>query len=254
MKAVILCGGLGSRLGEETELKPKPMVAVGGEPILCHIMKIYEKFGIREFILALGYKSEYIKDYFLKYYRLNSDLEVDLSTGDVSFLRKVKKNWKIQLIDTGIDTMTGGRLKRLKPYLKGEEEFMLTYGDGVANVNIDELLKFHKEHKKIATVTAVKPTARFGGLHFDGDLITTFTEKPQEGEGWINGGFFVFGSKVFDYLGGDGTVLEREPLENLSRDQQLVAYRHDGFWQCMDTIREKQLLEEYYSSGNPPWV
>jgi len=252
LKIVILCGGLGTRLSEETTVRPKPMVEIGGKPLLWHIMNIYGFYGYKEFIIALGYKGEVIKEYFLNHYHHQSDLTIDLKTGEVITSNTNFKDWIVHLVDTGIYSMTGGRLDRLKRKLKGEC-FMLTYGDGVSNVDINKLVEFHKSHGKIATVTAVRPTPRFGGLTLNGNQIITFTEKPQTGEGRINGGFFVFRPEVFEYLSGDNTILEREPLENLAKDGQLMAFKHDGFWQCMDTLRDKQLLEELWESGNPPW-
>lgn len=254
MKVVILAGGLGTRLSEETTVKPKPMVEIGGKPILWHIMNIYSAHGFKEFIIALGYKGEVIKEYFLNYYHHQSDLIIDLKSGRVTATNNNNfKDWLIHLVDTGLNSMTGGRLYRLKDRLSGET-FMLTYGDGVSNVDINTLVNFHKSHGRIATVTAVKPSARFGGLKFNGDTVTEFTEKPQTGEGWINGGYFVFEPEVFKYLSGDQTVLEREPLENLSRDGQLMAYKHDGFWQCMDTNRDRDVLEKFWQSGKAPWI
>lgn len=252
MKIVILCGGMGTRLREETEYKPKPMIRIGDYPIVWHIMNIYAAYGFNEFIVALGYKGEVLKEYFANYYRLQGDLTISLKNGEIIVTKKCYREWTVHLINTGINSMTGGRLYRLKNKLK-DETFMLTYGDGVSNVDINKLLEFHKSHKKIATVTAVKPSARFGGMKFNGDRIIEFTEKPQTGEGWINGGFFVFEPKVFDYLHGDDIVLEREPLENLVKDCQLMAYKHDGFWQCMDTLRDKQLLDNLWAGGNAPW-
>ncbi len=253
MKVVILCGGLGTRLSEETELKPKPMVEIGGRPILWHILKHYAHYGFNEFALALGYKGEVIKRYLLEYYYLSSSLTVQLDEGKATaHQHKERENWRVHLVDTGNQTQTGGRLKRLAVLLE-QETFMMTYGDGVSNVNLRKLLEFHRSHKKLATVTAVRPPARFGGLVFDGDLITEFTEKPQVGEGWINGGFFVFEPQVLDYLEGDDTILEREPLERLAKDRQLVAYRHDDFWQCMDTLRDTRLLESLWQTSKAPW-
>ena len=252
MKVVILAGGFGTRLSEETELKPKPMVEVGGRPILWHIMKGYAHYGYKEFALALGYKGEVIKRYFLDYARLNSSFTVNLNSGDVMRRQPCRDDWTVHLIDTGLHTITGGRVKRMGP-LVGHETFLMTYGDGVCNVNLNELVKFHRKHGKLATVTAVRPPARFGGLVFDGDQVVEFTEKPQVGEGWINGGFYVFEPPVLDYIAGDETHLEREPLERLAADGQLMAYRHDDFWQCMDNIRDLRLLESLWSSGKAPW-
>ncbi len=252
MKVVILCGGLGTRLSEETELKPKPMVEIGERPILWHILKHYAYYGFNEFALALGYKGEIIKRFFLEHYYLSSSLSVQLAKGQATAHDKDREDWLVHLVDTGSQTQTGGRLKRLQGLI-GQETFMMTYGDGVSNVDLKRLLEFHRSHKKLATVTAVRPPARFGGLVFDGDLIKEFTEKPQVGEGWINGGFFVFEPQVFDYLEGDETILEREPLERLAKDRQLVAYRHDNFWQCMDTLRDTRLLESLWQSGKAPW-
>lgn len=252
MKTVILCGGLGTRLSEETHLKPKPMVEIGEKPILWHIMNIYSAHGFNEFILALGYKGEAVKKYFLNYYNFQSDLTISLKTGEITASKNCYRDWTVHLVDTGLNSMTGGRLYRLRDRLKGET-FMLTYGDGVSNIDIDKLLKFHKSHGKIATITAVKPSARFGGMKFNGDRVIEFTEKPQTGEGWINGGFFVFESEIFNYLHGDETILERDPLENLSKDGQLIAFKHDGFWQCMDTVRDRDLLERLWQTGEAPW-
>ncbi|RJX31013.1 MAG: glucose-1-phosphate cytidylyltransferase [Oxalobacter sp.] len=253
MKVVILCGGLGTRLAEETQVKPKPMVEIGGRPILWHIMKIYERYGHLDFLLALGYKGEVIKDYFLNYHAHQSDLSVRLKTGDVEYGAPTSEDWRVGLISTGAASMTGGRLLRLKPHLKNQGTFMLTYGDGVSNVDIKELLAFHRSHGKMATVTAVRPPARFGDLAIEGGKVMRFAEKPQAGEGWINGGFFVFEAGVFDYLESDATVLEREPLERLAADGQLMAYHHSGYWQSMDTLRDKQALEEQWASGAAPW-
>lgn len=236
MEVVILCGGLGTRLGNETQLKPKPMVEIGGKPIVWHIMKIFEKHGIRDFHLALGYKANIIKDYFLKYNSLNEE------------------NWIINLQDTGLNTMTGGRLLRLKESLKNEETFMLTYGDGVSNIDLTKLLQFHKSHGKIATVTAVRPPVRFGELIIKNNKVEEFAEKPQAGKGWINGGFFVFNKEIFNYIKDDSIMLEREPLEKLSKTGELMAYKHHDFWQCMDTIREKEILEKLWSSNNAVWL
>lgn len=251
MKTVILAGGLGTRLGEETTIKPKPMVEIGGKPILWHIMNIYDHHGFNEFIIALGYKGEVIKEYFLSYYNLQSELTIFLKNGAVTAKRNCQRDWLVHLIDTGVNSMTGGRLHRLQEKI-GNETFMLTYGDGVSDVALDKLVEFHKSHGKIATVTAVKPTARFGGISFEGNRVCNFKEKPQAGEGWINGGFFVFEPEIFNYLHGDETILEADPLENLAKDNQLMAYRHEGFWQCMDTIRDKNHLEELWQT-EAPW-
>jgi glucose-1-phosphate cytidylyltransferase len=252
MKVVILAGGFGTRLAEETDRIPKPMVEIGGRPILWHIMKHYAHYGFKEFFIALGYKGEVIKRYFLDYYLINSNLTINLSNGDVQVHNKQGEDWIVHLVDTGLHTLTGGRVKRLEPWLK-DETFMVTYGDGVSDIDLQDLLRFHRSHGKLATVTAVRPPARFGGMIFDGDLVAEFTEKPQIGEGWINGGFMVFEPGVFDYLEGDHTSLEADALERLAADRQLVAYRHDGFWQCMDTLRDVRLLESLWQSGKPPW-
>lgn len=254
MKTVILCGGLGTRLSEETQLKPKPMVEIGGRPILWHIMKVYERHGLNDFMLALGYKGEVIKDYFINYHARQSDLTVHLKNGNLEYSNPTSEDWHVSLIDTGAMSMTGGRLLRLKPHLLDTGTFMLTYGDGVSDVDISSLIKFHKSHGKIATVTAVRPSARFGGMHIGDGKVHDFKEKPQSGEGWINGGFFVFESEVFDYLSDDKTILEQSPLENLVNDDQLMAYEHFGYWQCMDTIRDRDALQELWQSGNSPWL
>jgi glucose-1-phosphate cytidylyltransferase len=252
LKTVILAGGLGTRLAEETGVKPKPMVEIGGRPVLWHVMKHYSAHGFNEFFIALGYKGEMIKRYFLDYYPLYGDLDVDLSSGRVEVNNNECEPWKIHLVDTGSDSMTGGRVLRLAKLL-GDETFMLTYGDGVTNVDLGRLLEFHRSHGKIATVTAVRPPSRFGGLVFKGDGVAEFTEKPQIGEGWINGGFMVFEPTVFDYMRDDSTVLERDVLETLAGEGQLMAYRHEGFWQCMDTIRDVQLLQSLWEEGRAEW-
>lgn len=252
MKVVILAGGLGTRLAEETEVRPKPMVPIGGRPILWHIMKYYASFGFREFYVALGYKGEDIKRYFLDYHGLAKSVTVELATGRASFHESEIDDWTVNLIDTGSGTDTGGRLKRLQPWLE-EGTFMLTYGDGVCNVDLHALLAFHKRNGRVGTLTAVRPPARFGALHFEGDLVTQFTEKPQIGEGWINGGFMCFEPRIFDYIAGDEDSLEIEALEKLARDHQLAAYKHDKFWQCMDTLRDVRLLESLWRSDGAPW-
>lgn len=252
MKVAILAGGVGTRLAEETEIKPKPMVEVGGTPIIMHIMRHYARYGHNEFAIALGYKGEYIKKYMMDYASLQSHLTVDLKTGNVKQHGTDKLDWKVDLVDTGRDTLTGGRIKRLAPFI-GNETFMLTWGDGVSDVDLDKLLAFHQSHGKLATVTAVRPTARFGHLEFDGDRVVEFSEKPQTAEGWINGAFFVLEPAVFDYIEGDATQWEHEPMERLANEGQLMAYRHNSFWQCMDTLRDKKLLEELWESGKAPW-
>lgn len=252
MKVIILAGGLGTRLEEETTVKPKPMVEIGGKPMLWHIMNIYAAHGFREFVIALGYKGEIIKDYFVNFYALNNDLTIDLGAGRTTVHDRNQPNWTVHLVDTGIQTGTGGRMKRLEPWI-GKQSFMLTYGDGLTDLNIRELVEFHKSHGKLATVTAVRPPARFGGLRFDGNQVEEFTEKPQAGEGWINGGFFVLEPGVFSYIEEDMAMWERDPLEQLTGEGQLVAYKYEGFWQAMDTLREKRLLESLWDSGNAPW-
>jgi glucose-1-phosphate cytidylyltransferase len=254
VKIVILCGGLGTRLSEETHLKPKPMVEIGGRPILWHIMKGFERHGMRDFMLALGYKGELIKDYFLNYHARQSNLSVHLQSGRVTFCQPMAEDWDVSLIDTGLHTLTGGRLLRLKSHLQSGGRFMLTYGDGVADVDIEALLAFHASHGRIATVTAVRPSARFGGIQIGDGRVLSFKEKPQSGEGWINGGFFVFEPEVFDYLKDDQTILEQSPLEALTHDQQLMAFEHGGYWQCMDTIRDRDALQLAWDSGNTPWL
>jgi glucose-1-phosphate cytidylyltransferase len=253
VRVAILAGGVGSRIVEETEVKPKPMVEIGGRPILWHIMRYYAAYGYDEFVVALGYKGEVIKRYMADYCSLASDLTVDLGTGALERHEGERDDWRVSLIDTGQGTATGGRIKRLAPHL-GNETFMLTWGDGVATVDLDELLAFHRAHGKLATLTAVRPPARFGHLEMTGDQIVEFSEKPQAGEGWINGAFFVLEPQVFDYIAGDDTQFEKEPLEQLAKDGQLMAYRHYGFWQCMDTLRDKKLLEELWESGEAPWA
>jgi glucose-1-phosphate cytidylyltransferase len=252
MKTVILAGGLGTRLSEETDVTPKPMVEIGGLPILWHIMKIYSAHGFDEFIVALGYRPEVVKNFFLNYYYLRNDFTIRVGDGTVDVHDGERDEWCVHLFDTGVETQTGGRIKRLASYI-ADATFMLTYGDGVADVDLRRLLAFHRDHGRLATVTAVRPPARFGGLAFEGELVTEFTEKPQIGEGWINGGFFVLEAQVLDYIDGDETIWEREPLERLAEDGQLVAYKHDGFWQPMDTLRDVRLLESLWHEDKPPW-
>jgi glucose-1-phosphate cytidylyltransferase len=252
VKVALLAGGLGSRLSEETVTKPKPMVEVGGKPILWHIIKYYVAAGFDDFVVALGYKGEYIKSWMADSASLTADITVDMRTGGLLRHGGQTDDWRVALIDTGQKTGTGGRIKRLGPYL-GNETFMLTWGDGVSDVDLKALLAFHKSHGKLCTLTAVRPPARFGHLEIEGDAITEFSEKPQTGEGWINGAFFVCEPGVLDYIADDSVMFEKEPLEGLAKDGQLMAYRHDGFWQCMDTIRDKNLLERYWESGDAPW-
>lgn len=252
MKVAILAGGLGTRLSEETVARPKPMVEIGGRPILWHIMSLYAAQGFDDFVVALGYRSEVVKQYFLNIHALSNDLTVDLSSGEVTLHRQSDFRGRVTLVDTGANTQTGGRVKRLQPWLDGET-FMLTYGDGLADVDLDELLQFHRGHGRLVTVTAVRPPSRFGGLVIRDDEVKRFDEKPQNGEGWINGGFFVMEPGVFDFIRGDETPLERQPMERLVEAGQLMAYRHPGFWQPMDTLRDRHVLEELWSSGSAPW-
>jgi glucose-1-phosphate cytidylyltransferase len=253
VKVGILAGGVGSRLAEETETKPKPMVEIGGYPILWHIMKRYHHFGFSDFVIALGYKGEYIKRYFLEYAALHGDLSICGSDGAVSWREgHQREDWKIDLIETGEKTQTGGRIKRLAPYI-GDKTFMLTWGDGVADIDLNKLLEFHKSHGRLATVTAVRPIARFGKLDMLNGQVVRFSEKPQMEEGWINGAFFVLEPEVFEYVEGDDTQWEKEPMERLSEDGQLMAYCHESFWQCMDSLREKVMLESMWQSGQAPW-
>ncbi|MBE7385925.1 MAG: glucose-1-phosphate cytidylyltransferase [Leptolyngbya sp. SIO1E4] len=252
MKVGILAGGLGTRLAEETTEKPKPMVEIGGRPILWHIMMHYAHHGFKDFAIALGYKGEIIKKYMVDYCSFNSNLTVNLQNGSVKRHANYSPDWTVDLIDTGLYTNTGGRIKHLMPYL-GNETFMLTWGDGVSDINLKELLAFHHSHGKLATLTAVHPPARFGHLELEGDQIVEFSEKPQTREGWINGAFFVLEPGIFDYITGDDTQWEKEPLERLAADGQLMAYKYIGFWQCMDTLRDKRRLESIYSTGKAPW-
>jgi glucose-1-phosphate cytidylyltransferase len=253
MKVAILAGGLGSRLAEETEIRPKPMVEIGGKPLLWHIMSIYAHYGFRDFTVALGYKGDYIKRWFRDYSGLQGNMTIATATGGVTNHNPNATDWTVNLVETGQNTLTGGRIKRLKEWI-GDETFMLTWGDGVSDIDIDKLLEFHRSHGKLATMTAVRPPARYGHLAFDGDRIYSFTEKPQTSEGWINGAFFVLEPGIFDYISGDEIMWENEPLEQLAADGELMAYKHTSFWQCMDTIREKHLLQTLWDSGHPPWV
>lgn len=254
MKVVILAGGFGTRLSEYTDAVPKPMVTVGGRPIIWHIMNWYAKYGHSEFVLALGYKANIFKEYFLNFNLINSDFEINLSSGEVKTLDLGSDtDWDVTLIDTGVETMTGGRLKALKSYL-GQEPFLLTYGDGVADIDINELLRFHRAHGKMVTVTAVHPAARFGELKLKDGLVETFLEKPQTEDGWINGGFFVVEPAFLDYIEAKDTVLEKAPLETICAMGELMAFRHGGFWQCMDTKRDRDLLEKLWLAGNAPWA
>jgi glucose-1-phosphate cytidylyltransferase len=253
MKVVILAGGMGTRISEETAVRPKPMVEIGGKPILWHIMKIYSHFGYNDFVICLGYKGYIIKEYFSNYFLHMSDVTFDMENNRMEVHQKYVEPWRVTLVDTGVDSQTGGRVKRIAPYI-GRETFMLTYGDGVADVNISALVNYHKAHGKLATVTSTQPSGRFGALICDdANRVTSFQEKPAGDGSWINGGFFVFGSEIFDRIAGEHTVLEREPLEGLARDGQLVAYRHSGFWQPMDTLRDKLTLNALWDSGSAPW-
>ncbi|MDX6303662.1 MAG: glucose-phosphate cytidylyltransferase [Blastocatellia bacterium] len=252
MKVIILAGGAGTRLSEETESKPKPMIEIGDHPMLWHITKHFAHYGFKEFVIALGYKGDVIKRFFLDYQSLNGSMTIDLSSGHVARHSVDCEGWTVHLIDTGVPTNTGGRVKRLEPWLKGET-FLLTYGDGLCDIDYQELLRFHRSHGRIATVTAVRPPSRFGGLIFNGDLVTEFVEKPQVGEGWINGGFMVLEPGIFDYLDNDTDSLEAGALERLAQDGQLAAYRHVSFWQCMDTLRDKRYLEGLWRDNQAPW-
>jgi glucose-1-phosphate cytidylyltransferase len=251
MKAVILAGGLGTRISEETSLKPKPMIEIGGKPILWHIMKIYSHYGINEFIICCGYKGYVIKEYFANYFLHQSDITFDMSNNEMKIHQERAEPWKVTLIDTGDNTMTGGRIKRIKDYL--DDDFCLTYGDGVANINISELIKFHKSHGKMATLSSVFPQARFGSLDIEKNQVKKFVEKPRGDGALINGGFFVVNKKAIDFIDGDSTIWEQEPLNNLANNGELMAYRHEGFWQPMDTLRDKTYLEELWVSCKAPW-
>jgi glucose-1-phosphate cytidylyltransferase len=252
MKVILLAGGFGTRLSEYTEDIPKPMVPIGGKPILWHIMDIFAQFGHNDFYIALGYKAEIVKDYFLNYRMLNSNFTLDLNNGSLVMHDVDCSDWKVTLVQTGLDSMTGGRIKRMKKFI-GDETCMITYGDGLANVDLNKLLDFHKSHGKMVTVTAVHPGARFGELKIENDKVLSFQEKPQMTQGWINGGFFVVEPGFFDLIEGDKTILERDPLEKVASMGELMAYRHDGFWQCMDTKRDKDYLEDLWNSDNIEW-
>jgi glucose-1-phosphate cytidylyltransferase len=252
MKVVLLAGGLGTRLSEETDIRPKPMVEIGGKPMIWHIMKLYAHYGFNEFIICLGYKGYVLKEYFANYYHHTSDITVDTGTGDITVHRAHDDNWRVSLIETGANTMTGGRIKKVRDFI-GDEDFFMTYGDGVAPVDIPKLLDFHRKNKRLATVTAVRPSGRFGALELDGDRVDRFMEKPRGDGAFINGGFFVLSPKVIDYIADDATVWEKEPMEGLARDHQLSAWHHEGFWQPMDTLREKNMLQSLWDSGEAPW-
>lgn len=252
VKAIILAGGIGTRISEETNVRPKPMVEIGGKPILWHIMKLYSAHGVNEFIICLGYKGYLIKEYFANYFLHMSDVTFDMSQNRMDVHQKNAEPWRVTLVDTGEETMTGGRVKRVAAYLD-RNDFCLTYGDGLSNVNIRQLIEFHKTQGKLATVTAIQPPGRFGALDLQGSLITAFQEKPQGDGSWINGGYFVLSSKVLNYIEGDDTIWERGPMERLARERQLSAYMHSGFWQCMDTLRDKTLLESLWQTGRAPW-
>ena len=253
MKTIILAGGFGTRISEQNPLLPKPMIRINGRPILWHVMKIYSQQNYNDFHIALGFKADIIKEYFINYRTLNSDFEINLRTGDTEIIKPDVLDWKVTLIDTGLNTMTGGRLKRFKSLIK-EDKFFLTYGDGVSDINVKKLLEFHNSHKKMITLTAVRPSARFGELKLDGDEVVEFKEKPQLNDGWINGGFFVINREFFELIDNDETLLEREPLEKAVKLNELMAFRHEGFWQCMDTKRDYELLEKISANGMAPWL
>ena len=252
MKAVILAGGLGTRISEETHLKPKPMVEIGGKPILWHIMKIYSSHGINDFIICCGYKGYVIKEYFANYFLHMADVTFNMEENTMQVHQKDVEKWNVTLINTGDDTMTGGRLKRVKDYLE-DDDFCFTYGDGISDINIRDLIKYHKNHKKLATVSGVQPPGRYGALDIDSDNVIGFTEKPAGDQGCINGGFFVLSPKVIEYIDGDNTSWEEQPLENLAKNAELKVFNHDGFWHAMDTLRDKNILESLWNEGNAPW-
>jgi glucose-1-phosphate cytidylyltransferase len=253
MKVVILAGGLGTRISEESNLKPKPMIEIGGKPILWHIMKMYSHHGLNDFVICCGYKGYVIKEYFSNYFLHMSDVTFDMTGNKMEIHRQQAEPWRVTLVDTGENSMTGGRIKRVAEHLEGEDAFCLTYGDGVSDVNIAELVNFHKKHGKDATVTAVQPLGRYGALNLSENAVLGFEEKPRGDGSWINGGFFVLSTKVLEYIKSDSTVWEQEPLMGLARDGKLMAYRHDGFWQPMDTLREKNMLEKLWEDGSAPW-
>jgi len=253
MKAVILAGGLGTRISEETSLKPKPMVEIGGKPVLWHIMKGYSTHGVNDFVICCGYKGYVIKEYFANYFLHTSDVTFDMQNNSMKVHTRSAEPWKVTLVDTGDDTLTGGRLKRVRDYVQDDEAFCFTYGDGVSNVNITELIAFHRAHGKLATLTAIQPPGRFGALNLQGDSIASFQEKPQGDGAWINGGFFVLSPQAIDYVEGDATTWEKQPMEGLARDGQMQAFFHRDFWQPMDTLRDKMHLEELWKSGRAPW-
>jgi glucose-1-phosphate cytidylyltransferase len=252
MKVLLLAGGFGTRLSEETDIRPKPMADIGGKPIIWHIMKGYSHYGFNEFVVLLGYKGYYIKEYFGNYFLHQSDVTIDLSTNGIEVHNNTSEPWKVTLLETGLDTMTGGRIKRAKDFI-GNEPFLLTYGDGVSDVDLKELISFHKKHGKLITMTAVQPEGRFGALETDGSRVESFLEKPKGDGSWINGGFFVCQPEVLDYIKDDKTVFEQEPLQQLAKDGQLFNYRHEGFWKCMDTLRDKKVLNEMWDEGHAKW-
>lgn len=252
MKVLLLAGGYGTRLSEETEIRPKPMVEIGGRPILWHIMKIYSHYGFNDFIILLGYKGYYIKEYFANYYLHQSDVTFDMKSGEMEVHNSSSEPWRVTLVDSGIETMTGGRIKRAKPYIK-DEPFMLTYGDGVSDIDISRLLAFHKSSKGLMTITAIQPEGRFGAINLAGERVEAFVEKPEGDGNWINGGFFVCENSVLDYIEDDSTVFEKEPIQSLTQEGQLFAYQHRGFWRCMDTLRDKKQLNKMWEQGSAKW-
>jgi glucose-1-phosphate cytidylyltransferase len=252
MKVLILAGGYGTRLSEETEIRPKPMVEIGGKPILWHIMKTYSHYGFNEFIILLGYKGYYIKEYFANYFLHQSDITFDMSNGEMKVHNNTSEPWKVTLLDTGIDSQTGGRIKRAKDFIENET-FMLTYGDGVSDVNLEKLLKFHYKNKSTVTMTAIQPAGRFGALDIEDNIIRKFIEKPAGDGSWINGGFMVCEPQILDYIESDSTVLEKNPLQTLAQEGKLTAYKHQGFWQCMDTLRDKFILNDLWNKNQAPW-